>query len=187
VAKILSKVLDSATVGGYPVERVDLFTNVLVPSGIRRKELSPDERFVYRRPHPTPESPVPLHVMPREIVAAGGVGLTATRARDGLFGFRAEPSRLRTCGTSGAAGNWGARQLRAIWPSRQCLHRSRRNHPNHPRHTTHRTLPNPQIHQLQSIRFQPQAPFGAPRIVSAWGGRCGGRGCRRCGGGWCRR
>jgi haloalkane dehalogenase len=38
--------------------------------GIRRKKLTLDERFMCRRPHPTPESREPVHVMPREILAA---------------------------------------------------------------------------------------------------------------------
>jgi hypothetical protein len=38
--------------------------------GIRRKKLTPAERQMYKRPHPTPDSRLPVHVLPREILAA---------------------------------------------------------------------------------------------------------------------
>ena len=69
--KVFSKTLGSATVGRFLVERADVFTNVFLRSGIQRKKLTLDEQFMYKRPHPTPESRVPVHVMPREILAAG--------------------------------------------------------------------------------------------------------------------
>jgi len=43
---------------------------VFVPGGIKRKKLSAAEKQMYRRPHPTPASRVPVHVMPKEILAA---------------------------------------------------------------------------------------------------------------------
>jgi haloalkane dehalogenase len=69
--KAFSRTLGSTVVGGLLVERADIFTNVFMRGGIRRRKLSLDERFMYKRPHPTPESRVPVHVMPREILAAG--------------------------------------------------------------------------------------------------------------------
>jgi haloalkane dehalogenase len=65
-----SKTLGSAVFGGALVKRADIFTNVFMRGGIKRKKLTVDERFMYRRPHPTPESREPVHVMPREILAA---------------------------------------------------------------------------------------------------------------------
>jgi len=65
-----SKALGSAGPGGLLVKRADIFTNVFMRGGIKRKKLTLDERFMYQRPHPTPESRVPVHVMPREILAA---------------------------------------------------------------------------------------------------------------------
>jgi haloalkane dehalogenase len=56
--------------GGCLVKRVDLFTNVFVPGGVKRKKLSRPEKDMYKGPHPTPESRIPVHVMPREILAA---------------------------------------------------------------------------------------------------------------------
>jgi haloalkane dehalogenase len=69
--KTFSTTLGSAVVGGLLVERVDIFTKVFLRAGIRRRKLTVDERFMYQRPHPTRESRVPVHVMPREIMAAG--------------------------------------------------------------------------------------------------------------------
>ncbi len=65
-----SKLMGSAFPGGFLIKRLDLFTNVFVPGGIKRKKLSAAEKVMYKRPHPTPQSRVPVHVMPREILAA---------------------------------------------------------------------------------------------------------------------
>ncbi len=65
-----SKLMGSAFPGGFLIKRLDLFTNVFVPGGIKRKKLSAAEKEMYKRPHPTPQSRVPVHVMPREILAA---------------------------------------------------------------------------------------------------------------------
>jgi len=65
-----SKLMGSNFPGGFLVKRLDLFTNVFVPGGIKRKKLSNAEKEMYKRPHPTPQSRVPVHVMPREILAA---------------------------------------------------------------------------------------------------------------------
>jgi len=50
-----------------------VFVNVFMRGGIKRKKLTAAEREMYKRPHPTPESRVPGHVMPREILAAHGL------------------------------------------------------------------------------------------------------------------
>jgi haloalkane dehalogenase len=65
-----SKTLGSQRVGGVLVRQADIFVNLFMKGGMRRKKLSIDEQFMYRRPHPTPESREPVHVMPREILAA---------------------------------------------------------------------------------------------------------------------
>jgi haloalkane dehalogenase len=65
-----SKVMGSAFPGGLLVKRLDLFARVFVPGGIKRKKLSKAELAMYRRPHPTARSRVPVHVLPREILAA---------------------------------------------------------------------------------------------------------------------
>src|SRR3990170_2326984 len=102
-----SKTLGSAGPGGLLVKQADIFTNVFMCGGIRRKKLTLDERFMYKRPHPTPKSRVPVHVMPREILAArdllteveDGLGQVADKPAlivwgDKDQGFR-EPQRLR--------------------------------------------------------------------------------------------
>jgi len=43
---------------------------VFVPGGVKWKKLSKAEKEMSRRPHPTPASRIPVHVMPREILAA---------------------------------------------------------------------------------------------------------------------
>ena len=68
--ELFSKVLGSSVLGGLLVRRADVFVNVFMRGGIRRKKLTPAERQMYKRPHPTPDSRLPVHVMPREILAA---------------------------------------------------------------------------------------------------------------------
>ena len=65
-----SKILGSDVPGGFLVKRADVFTKVFLRGGVKRKKLSKAEIAMYKRPHPTPESRVPVHVMPREILAA---------------------------------------------------------------------------------------------------------------------
>jgi haloalkane dehalogenase len=49
-----SKLLGSTFPGGFLVERLDLFTKVFVPGGIKRRKLSKAEKAMYKAPHPTP-------------------------------------------------------------------------------------------------------------------------------------
>jgi len=99
--------MGSEVPGGFLVKRLDLFTNVFVPGGVKRKKLSPAEKEMYKRPHPTPESRIPVHVMPREILAAhdllseveGGIPRVAHLPALIVWGDRdqafKEPQRLR--------------------------------------------------------------------------------------------
>jgi haloalkane dehalogenase len=68
--EVFSKTLGSSAVGGLLVRRADVFVNVFMRGGVRRKKLTVAERQMYKRPHPTPASREPVHVMPREILAA---------------------------------------------------------------------------------------------------------------------
>ena len=86
-----SKALGSSVPGGLLVKRADVFTNVFMRGGIKRKKLSPDERFMYKRPHPTPESRAPVHVMPREILAARDL---LTEVEDGLGRVADKPALI---------------------------------------------------------------------------------------------
>jgi haloalkane dehalogenase len=69
-AERFSKLLGSTWPGGFLVKRADIFVNVFMKGGIQRKKLTAAEREMYKRPHPTPQSRVPVHVMPREILTA---------------------------------------------------------------------------------------------------------------------
>jgi haloalkane dehalogenase len=86
-----SKSLGSAVLGGLLVKQADIFTNVFMRGGIKRKKLTPDGQFMYRRPHPTPESRVPVHVMPREILAARDL---LTEVEDGLGQVADKPALI---------------------------------------------------------------------------------------------
>jgi haloalkane dehalogenase len=86
-----SKSLGSAVLGGLLVKQADIFTNVFMRGGIKRKKLTLDERFMYQRPHPTPESRVPVHVMPREILAARDL---LTEVEDGLAQVADKPALI---------------------------------------------------------------------------------------------
>jgi haloalkane dehalogenase len=86
-----SKALGSAGPGGLLVKRADIFTNVFMRGGIKRKKLTLDERFMYQRPHPTPESRVPVHVMPREILAARDL---LTEVEEGLGRVADKPALI---------------------------------------------------------------------------------------------
>jgi haloalkane dehalogenase len=105
--KVFSTALGSSVLGGLLVRRADVFVNVFMRGGIRRKKLTPAERQMYKQPHPTPESRVPVHVMPREILAAHELlseveqGLERVADKPALIvwgdkdpGFK-EPHRLR--------------------------------------------------------------------------------------------
>jgi haloalkane dehalogenase len=65
-----SKILGSSILGGLLVKQADLFVNVFMKGGIKRKKLDTAEQAMYKRPHPTPASREPVHVMPREILTA---------------------------------------------------------------------------------------------------------------------
>ena len=94
-------------VGGVLIKRRNVFVERIIPGGVKRKKLSPDVMNAYRAPFPTPESRVPVHVFPREILAARPLlaeieaGLGALRDRPALItwptadvAFR-EPERRR--------------------------------------------------------------------------------------------
>jgi len=105
--KLFSTALGSSSLGGLLVRRADVFVNVFMRAGIRRKKLTPAEKQMYKQPHPTAESRIPVHVMPREILAAHELlseveqGLARVADKPALIvwgekdpGFK-EPHRLR--------------------------------------------------------------------------------------------
>jgi haloalkane dehalogenase len=66
-AQVFSRFL-GGPIGGYLIKRRNFFVEKIIPAGTKR--VGPDERVMehYRRPFPTPESRVPMHVFPRAIV-----------------------------------------------------------------------------------------------------------------------
>ncbi|MEA2436283.1 MAG: haloalkane dehalogenase [Thermoleophilaceae bacterium] len=66
-ARIFSAFL-GGPIGGYLIKRRNFFVEKIIPGGTKR--VGPDERVMehYRRPFPTPQSRVPMHVFPRAII-----------------------------------------------------------------------------------------------------------------------
>jgi haloalkane dehalogenase len=109
-----SRILGSAGLGEALVQRADIFTNLAMRGGIKRRKLSLDEQFMYKRPHPTPESRFPLYVMPREILGAQSLlaeverGLPKLSEKPALLVWRIRIRRSRT-----GTGCAGSRHFRA--------------------------------------------------------------------------
>jgi haloalkane dehalogenase len=66
-AQVFSRFL-GGPVGGYLIKRRNFFVEQIIPGGT--KKVGPDDHVMehYRRPFPTPESRVPMHVFPRAII-----------------------------------------------------------------------------------------------------------------------
>jgi haloalkane dehalogenase len=100
-ARIFSAFL-GGPVGGFLIKRRNFFVERIIPSGT--KKVGPEERVMehYRRPFPTPESRVPMHVFPRAIIGEtqwlGEVerGLTSLDDRPALIMW---PTRDQAFGT----------------------------------------------------------------------------------------
>lgn len=86
-----SKVLGSQLFGGMLVRRADIFVELFMRGGVRRRSLTPAERAMYKRPHPSPASREPVHVMPREILGAHQL---LTEAESGLTGLMDKPALI---------------------------------------------------------------------------------------------
>ncbi len=70
ITERFSKIMGSDVLGGFLVRRLDMFVNVFMRMNVKRKKLTSAEMGMYKRPHPTPESRVPVHVLPRQLLAA---------------------------------------------------------------------------------------------------------------------
>lgn len=81
-----SKILGSDVLGGLLVKRADLFVNLFMRGGIKRRKLTRGEWAMYKAPHPTPASRVPVHVMPREILGAHALLAEVERGLDSVAG-----------------------------------------------------------------------------------------------------
>lgn len=88
---LFATLLGSDFPGGLLVKRADVFTEVFMKGGIKRKKLTHAERAMYKAPHPTPESRVPVHIMPREILAATDL---LAEVEGGLASLREKPALL---------------------------------------------------------------------------------------------
>jgi haloalkane dehalogenase len=55
-------------IGEFLIRRFNAFVNLLIPFGVRRRQLTPDIMAAYRGPFPTPASRYPTHVFPRELL-----------------------------------------------------------------------------------------------------------------------
>lgn len=113
-----STILGSDLPGGFLVKRLDIFSTLVMRGGIRRKKLTAAERAMYRAPHPTPESRVPLHVLPREILAARDL---LTEAEQGLEGLADKPALIV----------WGDKDVAFRGPQRRRWEKTFPNHETH--------------------------------------------------------
>lgn len=141
-AKWFSSILGSSALGGLLVRRADVFTDVFMRGGIRRKKLTLDERFMYKRPHPTPESRVPVHVMPREILAAADL---LSEIEQGLGRIADKPALI-------------------VWGDKDQAFRERQ------RRRWERTFPNHRTHILRgaSHYIQEDAPEEIIAAIKGW-------------------
>jgi haloalkane dehalogenase len=67
--QIFSRLL-GGPIGGYLILQRNFFVEKIVPGNVKLKKLPPEVMDAYRGPFPTPESRRPVHVLPREILAA---------------------------------------------------------------------------------------------------------------------
>lgn len=64
--EIFSKIL-GGPIGKFLIERFNVFVNILIPMGVKRRKLPPTVMEVYRAPFPTKKSRYPTYVFPRSI------------------------------------------------------------------------------------------------------------------------
>jgi haloalkane dehalogenase len=56
--------------GGFLIHRFNVFVNLLIPAGVKRRKLTPEIMAAYRGPFSRPGLREPTHVFPREIVGS---------------------------------------------------------------------------------------------------------------------
>lgn len=140
--RLFSTTLGSSGLGGLLVRRADVFVNLFMRGGIRRRKLSPAERAMYKQPHPTPAAREPVHVMPREILTAHEL---LAEVEQGLTGVAGKPALIV----------WGDKD-----PAFKATHRSR----------WERTFPNHRTHILRgaSHYIQEDAPDEIVTAIKDW-------------------
>ncbi len=67
--QVFSRLL-AGPLGGYMIRNRNAFVERILPSNVKRRKLAPEVMDAYRGPFPDPESRRPVHVFPREILAA---------------------------------------------------------------------------------------------------------------------
>ena len=67
--QVFSRLL-GGPIGGYLILQRNFFVEKIVPGNVKRKKLPREVMEAYRGPFPSPESRRPVHVFPREILAA---------------------------------------------------------------------------------------------------------------------
>jgi haloalkane dehalogenase len=55
-------------IGGYLIQRRNVFIEKIIPGNVKRRKLAPEVMNAYRGPFPTPDSRRPIQVFPREIL-----------------------------------------------------------------------------------------------------------------------
>jgi haloalkane dehalogenase len=88
--QVFSRLL-AGPIGGYLIRNRNAFVERILPSNVKRRKLPPEVMDAYRGPFPDPESRRPVHVFPREILAARPLlaeverGLAVLRDRPALI------------------------------------------------------------------------------------------------------
>jgi haloalkane dehalogenase len=88
--QLFSRVL-GGPLGRYLILKRNFFVERIIPGGVRRRKLSSEVMDAYRGPFPTPDSRVPAHVFPGEILRSRPLlaqierGLPALRDRSALI------------------------------------------------------------------------------------------------------
>ncbi|MDQ4040325.1 MAG: alpha/beta fold hydrolase [Actinomycetota bacterium] len=67
--QVFSRLL-AGPIGGYMIRNRNAFVERILPSNVRRRKLPPEVMDAYRGPFPDAESRRPVHVFPRELLAA---------------------------------------------------------------------------------------------------------------------
>jgi haloalkane dehalogenase len=67
--QVFSRLL-GGPVGGYLIQRRNVFVEKIIPGNVKRHQLAPAVMSAYRGPFPTPDSRRPMHVLPREILGS---------------------------------------------------------------------------------------------------------------------
>ena len=67
--QVFSRLL-GGPIGGYLILQRNFFVERIIPGGVRRRKLPEAVMAAYRGPFPGPASRMPMHVFPREILAA---------------------------------------------------------------------------------------------------------------------